>query len=150
VIDLPISGAGQLYWCIHAMWLSTSLQSGTILMITIATTAALNLPQDTGRILAASEGQNDSNPGFIIVPQTTNTTTAAGSLSLSNTTSSDIGLTAGKVQIQCTYGHQVETVACLDALHTFTSGFRKSEFTIGDRATGDWDLNLPIRWISGT
>lgn len=122
---------------------------GAFLSIFVAAAAALNIPQNTNSLFTASVSYNLSNSGLTIIPQSTNTSVGAESLPSANLTLPDTTPESDDEQIRCTYGQQLETESCFDALNTFMYSFPGRGFSVGDRDAGNWDLNLPIRWISG-
>ena len=119
-------------------------------LLLIATCSyALNLPQLASNILTATT-YNSSSSEQNLIPNLNNLTAASTQQPFLNTTALDLPPVSDKVEVKCTFGHELEYNDCLDALHQFLyPPFRN--LTIGPRriAWSPLDLALPVRWLSG-
>lgn len=130
--------------------LSKIYRSHTVLLITAVSVTALDLPQSQHGITAATTPFNLSSSELRLISSLSNSTKAPKTTPPLNLTVPGLSLAQTNEQIRCSYGHELIYNDCLDALNTFVYPADR-ELSIGQRAGGRprWDLDLPIKWISG-
>ena len=69
---------------------------------------------------------------------------------LLNVTTPQVPSVSETGRIRCSYGHELRMDDCIDALNTFVYPPDRN-LSIAQRNQGPqhWDLDLPVRWISG-
>ncbi|KAK3172990.1 hypothetical protein OEA41_006318 [Lepraria neglecta] len=126
-----------------------------LLLNSVASSAGFGLTQSPDSLLAQYASSNISNSTFatdvlslLNYPNTTaqlapSLNTTIPNISINNATLNDMLITC--------QGYSVLQLSCLDALNTFDAQLPRL-LTVGQRVPGkrDFDLNLPVRWISGT
>ena len=126
-----------------------------LLLNSVASSAGFGLTQSPDSLLAQYASSNISNSTFatdVLSLLNYPNTTAQPAPSL-NTTIPNISTnnaTLNHMFITC-QGHSILQFSCLDAINTFDTQL-PGLLTVGQRVPGkrNFDLNLPVRWISGT
>ena len=126
-----------------------------LLLNSVASSAGFGLTQSTDSLLAQYASSIVSNStlatdvlSLLNYPNTT--AQPAPSLNTSIPNISTNNATLNDLHITC-QGQSVLQLSCLDALNTFDAQLPRV-LTVGQRVPGEqnFDLNLPVRWISGT
>lgn len=123
-----------------------------LLLNSVASSAGFSLTQSTDSLLASSIVSNSTLATDVLSLLDYPNTTAqpAPSLNTSIPNISTNNATLNDLHITC-QGQGVLQFSCLDALNTFDAQLPRV-LTVGQRVPGqqNFDLNLPVRWISGT
>ena len=121
-----------------------------VISAALSSAIALYLPNfQNNEALAAPTLHNLSASDLRLLISANNSMKPPDSAPYSNTISADPPSISNVVHYRCSYGHQLHYADCLDALSTFAFP-PETTLMIGDRVSfRKWDLNLPVRWISG-
>lgn len=123
-----------------------------LLSIAVLAAAAPPISQNPDQLAAASILRNFTESALGFTSRLNTTIAGSEPLPLRNLSSSDVPSRNGEVDIKCSYTHELELDACLSALSSFVYPLPDRPLTIGQRIPGRpgvWDLELPIRWMSG-
>ena len=116
---------------------------------TLSSAIALSLPNLQNSGLATPALHNLSASELQLLISANNTIRPPDPAPYSNTINADPPSISNNVHYRCSYGHQLNYADCLDALSTFAFP-PETTLMIGNRVSfRKWDLNLPVRWISG-
>jgi len=112
--------------------------------------SALNLPPNPSNLFAPSTAYNLSTAELTLISTLNNSTAPPSPPPLLNLTVPNLPPASRNVEVKCSFGHELEYNACLDALNQFVYPPTRS-LTIGPRRAlyARWDLELPVRWLSG-
>ena len=121
-----------------------------IVIISVTLVTALDTSPLQDHIIASSTLSNTSESELKLISSALNYTKASDTPPLLNLSIPDVGLHSNDVQVRRSYGRELECNDCLDALNTVAYP-QSRNLTVGPRKGGYpyWDLDLPLRWISG-
>ena len=124
--------------------------SHVTLLITINWVAALSIPQSGHSVITTLTPSNLSSSELGLISTANSSVNAPDTAPILNLTVPDVESVPDAVNVRCSYGHELESDDCLDALNTFVYPPYRN-LTIAARKVGFpfYDLDLPIRWISG-
>ena len=136
---------GLWFTCIERKY---SICAGVCLIVFHAT--AFNLPLFQDGITTPTTLQNVSSSEPSLNDLLKSSIYAPREVPLLNLTTPDLKSGANSFNVRCSPGRELIYNDCLDALNTFLYPLDRN-LTIGRRVGihSRWDLELPVRWISG-
>ena len=125
-------------------------KSSVALCIVSAYTISSEPLQPPNGIIALSEPHNLPSSELRLISVANSSYRTSTDPPKLNLTTPDLNSSPAGVDIRCNYGHQLVYNDCIDALNTFIFAPDRN-LTVGTRGfpAPYWDLDLPIRWISG-
>lgn len=146
----PIVKSFWLSFGFNSLSIMFTIKSHAALLITAVSVIALNVAQSQDGILVTSTSYHLSSQESRLLSSGNSSVKAPDPSLLLNTTVPNLPSASNDVHIRCSYGHELHMDDCTDALNTFLYPPDRN-LTIAQRHEGHphWDLDLPVRWMSG-